>query len=147
MARFWQTPLVASLGGLVLAATFSVTARAAEFTTTETANEIAQSNALADVWQPASAAEEERFWAYVLQSPLGIAALNQLAIEGFISPTCEKTLYTHSEYGGFQTLLQIACPDAQGVSIARAYGEVRVTFNRFEDNIEDFSIERIYTES
>lgn len=100
--------------------------------------------AIPDVWQPASPEEIEQIWAYILHSPMGIAALNQLAIEGFISPTCERAIYTHAEYGSFQTLMQIECPGHQGISIARAYDEVRVTFNRFEDIIEDFDIERVY---
>ncbi|PSN14492.1 hypothetical protein C7293_11515 [filamentous cyanobacterium CCT1] len=105
----------------------------------------AESNsALPEVWQPASAEEQEQIWRFVLQSPLGVAALNQLAIEGFISPVCEKALYTHAEYETFQTLLQVQCPTPGGVSTARAYDEMRVTFNRFEDTINDFSIERIY---
>jgi hypothetical protein len=79
----------------------------------------------------------------ILNSPLGIAALNQLAIEGFIASDCPKTFYLNEEYGGFQTLLQVKCPTARGVSIALNYEEMRVIFNRFEDNIESFEIERI----
>ncbi|MBE9160272.1 hypothetical protein IQ265_26135 [Nodosilinea sp. LEGE 06152] len=104
------------------------------------------SSALPEIWQPASAEDEALVWQFVLQSPLGVAALNQLAIEGFISPVCEKTLYTHVEYGSFQTLLQVQCPTPGGVSTARAYDEMRVTFNRFEDTINDFSVERIYVD-
>jgi hypothetical protein len=106
---------------------------------------IAQDTRLDPVWQPASPEEEERFWEYVLNSPLGIAALNQLAIEDFISPLCERTWYSHVEFGTFQTLLQVECPDPRGISIARAYGEVRIVFNRFEDNIESYNFERIYS--
>ncbi len=101
-------------------------------------------SALPAVWQPASEADQAQIWRFVLQSPLGVAALNQLAIEGFISPVCEKTLYTHETYESFQTLLQVQCPTRGGVSTARAYDEMRVTFNRFEDTINDFSVERIY---
>lgn len=97
-----------------------------------------------DEWRKMTEEEEEQIWNYILNSPLGIAALNQLAIEGFISPNCPKTFYISQEYGGFQTLLQIKCKEARGVSIATAYDEVRVTFNRFEDNIENFEIKRIY---
>ncbi|MGB3200881.1 MAG: hypothetical protein WBA99_08260 [Nodosilinea sp.] len=102
--------------------------------------------ALPAVWQPASTEDQEQIWHFVLQSPLGVAALNQLAIEGFISPVCEKTLYTHAEYESFQTLLQVQCPTPGGVSTARAYDEMRVTFNRFEDTIDSFSVERIYAD-
>lgn len=99
------------------------------------------------VWQMATPEEEQQTWSYILNSPLGIAALNQLAIEGFISPACEKTFYTHQEYNGFQTLLQVKCPGSGGISSARSYSEIRVVFNRFEDSIENFSVERIYDEN
>lgn len=102
--------------------------------------------ALPEVWQPASADDQALIWRFVLQSPMGVAALNQLAIEGFISPVCEKTLYTHEVYESFQTLLRVQCPMPGGVSTARAYDEMRVTFNRFEDTIQDFDVERIYTD-
>jgi hypothetical protein len=111
--------------------------------------ETAQAPAVAtlpEVWQPASEADQALIWRFVLQSPMGVAALNQLAIEGFISPVCEKTLYTHEVYESFQTLLRVQCPMPGGVSAARAYDEMQVTFNRFEDTIESFSVERIYTD-
>ncbi|MBD1872107.1 hypothetical protein H6F75_01300 [Nodosilinea sp. FACHB-131] len=106
----------------------------------------AEASTLPGVWRPASEADEALIWRFVLQSPMGVAALNQLAIEGFISPLCEKTLYTHATYESFQTLLQVQCPTPGGVSTARAYDEMRVTFNRFEDTIDTFSVERIYTD-
>lgn len=98
-------------------------------------------------WRKATSEEEQQTWNFILNSPLGIAALNQLAIEGFISPLCEKTLYTHQEYGSFQTLLQVNCPHSRGISTARSYSEMRVVFNRYEDTIIDFSIERIYEDN
>jgi hypothetical protein len=104
-----------------------------------------QAEALDD-WRPATEAEQELVWRVVLHSPLGIAALNQLAIEGFISPQCDQRLYTHPTFETFQTLLRVSCPTPRGVSTARAYDEMRVTFNRFEDTIESFELERIYTE-
>ncbi|TVQ09404.1 MAG: hypothetical protein EA368_09370 [Leptolyngbya sp. DLM2.Bin27] len=106
----------------------------------------APAEATPEVWQPASDDDQALIWRFVLQSPMGIAALNQLAIEGFISPVCEKTLYTHEVYETFQTLLQVQCPTPGGVSAARAYDEMRVTFNRFEDTIESFDVERMYTD-
>ncbi|MGG6241044.1 hypothetical protein ACQ4N7_20670 [Nodosilinea sp. AN01ver1] len=142
----WQrwSGLAAGVSLLVVGAAWmpAVDANTAESNLTQ-----AEANsALPEVWQPASAEDEEQIWRVVLQSPLGVAALNQLAIEGFISPVCEKTLYTHAEYETFQTLLQVQCPTPGGVSTARAYDEMRVTFNRFEDTINDFSIERIYVD-
>ena len=99
---------------------------------------------LPDHWQPATPEAEQRLWTLVLQNPLGVAALNQLAIEGFIDPTCDRTWYTHIDYSSFQSLLQVECPTQRGVNIAVGYAEMWVTFNRFEDNITAFDVERIY---
>lgn len=46
----------------------------------------------------------------------------------------KKILY--EEFGVFQSLLQVKCRDPLGVSIALAYDEIRVIFNRFESNIK-----------
>ena len=99
-----------------------------------------------DQWRQMTQLEKEQAWQYILNNPLGIAALNQLAIEGFISPTCPKSFYTNPEYGGFQFLLRVNCPTERGVSSALGYDEMRVIFNRFEDNIESFQIERVSEE-
>lgn len=100
---------------------------------------------LSDQWREMTEEEENQTWQYILNSPLGIAALNQLAIEGFISPVCPKTFYVNQQTE-FQTLLQVECPTPRGTSIAVGYDEIRVIFNRFEDNIENFEIERISSE-
>lgn len=97
-------------------------------------------------WRRVTPEERSQILDYLLDSPMGIAALNQLAIEGFISPTCPKTFYTYEQSGGFQTMLRVKCPTERGASTARAYDEIRVIFNRFEGNIENFEIERIYPE-
>lgn len=97
-------------------------------------------------WRRMNAQEQSQTWEYILNSPLGIAALNQLAVEGFISPTCPKTFYLNEESGGFQTILRVKCPTARGVSTAIAYDEMRVIFNRFESNIENFEVRRISQE-
>lgn len=96
-------------------------------------------------WRPMTEPEKADALQYILNRPLGIAALNQLAIEGFISPQCPKTFYTDET--GFQTLLRVKCPDARGVSIAVSYDEMRVIFNRFEDNIESFQVQRVSDEN
>lgn len=96
-------------------------------------------------WQRMNDSQRESAINLILNRPLGIAALNQLAIEGFISPTCPKTFYTDST--GYQILLQVKCPDSRGVSTAVAYDEMRVILNRFEDNIENFSVERVSEEN
>lgn len=97
-------------------------------------------------WLRMTPKEQTQAWEYILNSPLGIAALNQLAIEGFISPVCAKTFYLNKKYEGFQTLLQVKCPDQRGVSSAISYNEIRVIFNRFESNIESFEVERVSPE-
>ena len=98
-------------------------------------------------WRRMTETEVDQQWNYILNSPLGVAALNQLAIEGFISPLCSRTFYVNDAYGGFQTLLRAQCPDERGVSIALGYDEMRVVFNRFEDNIESFEVERMHAEA
>ncbi|MCT7974323.1 hypothetical protein [Laspinema olomoucense] len=98
-------------------------------------------------WRPMNDSEVSQQWEYVLNSPLGIAALNQLAVEGFISFECPKTFYVNEEFGGFQTLLRVQCPTSRGQSAALAYDEMRVIFNRYESNIEDFEVERVSEES
>jgi len=97
-------------------------------------------------WRRMTSDEQADALQYILDSPLGIAALNQLAIEGFISPGCPKTFYLNENSGGFQTLLRVKCPSERGVSGAVGYSEMRVIFNRFESNIEDFKIERVLSE-
>lgn len=95
-------------------------------------------------WRRMTQAERVIALEYILNSPMGIVALNQLAIEGFISPGCRKTFYINDQTAGFQTLLRVKCPTERGTSIAVGYDEVRVIFNRFEDNIEGFEVKRVY---
>jgi hypothetical protein len=102
-----------------------------------------ETDELSENWRLSTLDEQHAQWDYILNSPLGIAALNQLAIEGFISPLCPKTLYVNEEYGGFQFLMQVECPDPRGASTAVGYDEVHVIFNRFESNIENFNIQRL----
>ena len=107
---------------------------------------LASTESTSQSWQKMTTAKKEQAWQYILNSPLGIAALNQLALEGFISPSCPKTFYTNAADDGFQFLLRVNCPTARGVSTAVSYGEMRVIFNRFEDNIENFQVERVSSE-
>ena len=97
-------------------------------------------------WRRMTEQEEEDAWQYILNHGLGIAALNQLAIEGFISPVCPKTFYLDEHYGGFVFLLRVKCPDQRGLSSAIGYEEIRVIFSRYESTIENFDIERISSE-
>jgi hypothetical protein len=138
------------IGWLVIIVSLAVTSCSVSHSLKTEASQVSQPSKdqetnmdLSQEWRLMTEEEEEQAWTYILNSPLGIAALNQLAIEGFISPTCLKTFYLNRNYGGFQTMLQVKCPTAQGVSIAREYDEIRLVFNRFEDNIEDFQVERI----
>lgn len=95
---------------------------------------------------PMSAEERERAIDLIINRPLGIAALNQLAIEEFVGPDCNRSFYTSKETG-FAILLQVKCSSPRGISIAVGYDEIRLTFNRFEDNIENFTIERVSVEN
>lgn len=116
-------------------------------TTLETSEKAPQNTqSQSQQWRRMTPKEQAQAWEYILNSPLGIAALNQLAIEGFISPVCAKTFYLNKKYEGFQTLLRVKCPDQRGVSSAIAYDEMRVIFNRFESNIESFEVERVSPE-
>lgn len=101
------------------------------------------SQAASQQWRPMTSTEEVATWESILNSPLGIAALNQLAIEGFISPLCPKTFYVNEKLGGFQSLLRIRCPDERGVSGGLGYNEIRVIFNRFESTVSGFEVERV----
>lgn len=115
--------------------------------TSETSEKAPQnSQSQSQQWRRMTPKEQAQAWEYILNSPLGIAALNQLAIEGFISPVCTKTFYLNKKYEGFQTLLRVKCPDQRGVSSAISYDEMRVIFNRFESSIESFEVERVNPE-
>ncbi|MEC4894894.1 MAG: hypothetical protein SAL07_16480 [Oscillatoria sp. PMC 1051.18] len=107
--------------------------------------EIAQ--ATSEQWRRMSAAEQNEEIENILNNRLGIAALNQLAIEGFIGYGCDKSYYVSEQYGRFQTLLRVQCNEPKGASTAIGYDEVRVIFSRFEDNIENFEIERVSQET
>lgn len=115
-------------------------------TATSETSEKAPQNSQSQQWRRMTPKEQAQAWEYILNNPLGIAALNQLAIEGFISPVCAKTFYFHKKYEGFQTLLRVKCPDQRGVSSVIAYDEMRVIFNRFESTIESFEVERVNPE-
>jgi len=83
----------------------------------------------------------------LIDSRMGVAALNQLALEGFIGFGCKRSFYVNERYGGFQTLMRVKCNKPKGASSAIGYDEIRVVFNRFESNIEDFKIERVSQET
>ncbi|MGC9526779.1 MAG: hypothetical protein ACP5D7_14700 [Limnospira sp.] len=104
----------------------------AEMTIAQTSTEV--------VWRSLGASERQDAIDQILRSPMGVAALNQLAIEGFIAFNCEKSYYRDET--GFRLLLQVTCPTPRGISSAVGYDEMRVIYNSFEGNIEFFEVER-----
>lgn len=144
-SRFWSNTFTAITLSLAIASCSPATLLSSPVPQISQENEATneQEQTQSQQWRRMTAEEEERVWEFILNSPLGIAALNQLAIEGFIAPDCPKTFYLNEKYGDFQSLLQVQCSTARGVSIALNYEEMRVIFNRFEDNIESFEVERI----
>ncbi|MEL6458519.1 MAG: hypothetical protein AAFQ91_09760 [Cyanobacteria bacterium J06621_15] len=100
-----------------------------------------------DKWRKMSEKEEINQIKSLIDSRMGVAALNQLALEGFIGFGCKRSFYVNERYGGFQTLMRVKCNKPKGASIAIGYSEIRVVLNRFEDNIENFKIERVSQET
>ncbi|MEM7713558.1 MAG: hypothetical protein AAF349_08285 [Cyanobacteria bacterium P01_A01_bin.68] len=100
-----------------------------------------------DKWVRMSEKQEINQIKSLIDSRMGVAALNQLALEGFIGFGCNRSFYINQRYGGFQTLMRVKCDKPKGASSAIGYSEIRVIFNRFEDNIEDFKIERVSQET
>ena len=91
-------------------------------------------------WQPLDDRASQDFVDRLLMSPMGIAALNQLAIEGFIAYNCPKTFYRDGT--GFRVLMQVKCPTMRGVSPFVGYDEIHIIFDTFEGTVNGFSIDR-----
>ena len=108
---------------------------------------ISQATKPQDKWRRMSEKEEIKEIKSLIDSRMGVAALNQLALEGFIGFGCKRSFYVNERYGGFQTLMRVKCNQPKGASSAIGYDEIRVVFNRFEANIEDFKIERVSKET
>ena len=108
----------------------------------ETTNnvEIAQSQ---QQWRKMTEEEQNQEILSIINHKMGIAALNQIALEGFVGYDCDKSFYTNEYFGGMETLMRIQCYNPRGASVAIAYNEARIIFNRFEGNIEGFEIQRI----
>ena len=94
-------------------------------------------------WRKMTEEEKSQEILSIINHKMGIAALNQIALEGFTGYDCEQIFYGNEYYGGMQTLMRIKCANPRGASIAIAYNEARIIFNRFEGNIENFEIQRI----
>lgn len=108
---------------------------------------ISQAAQTKDKWRRMNEKESVNQIKSLIDSRMGVAALNQLALEGFIGFDCKRSFYVNERYGGFQTLMRVKCDKPKGASSAIGYDEVRVVFNRFESNIEDFKIERVSKET
>lgn len=108
---------------------------------------ISQAAQTKDKWRRMNEKESVNQIKSLIDSRMGVAALNQLALEGFIGFDCKRSFYVNERYGGFQTLMRVKCDKPKGASSAIGYDEIRVVFNRFEDNIEDFKIERVSKET
>lgn len=108
---------------------------------------ISQAKQTQDKWRRMNEKESVNQIKSLINSRMGVAALNQLALEGFIGFDCKRSFYVNERYGGFQTLMRVKCDKPKGASSAIGYDEIRVVFNRFEDNIEDFKIERVSKET
>ncbi len=108
---------------------------------------ISQASQIKDKWRRMNAKEEINELNSIINHRMGIAALNQLALEGFIGFDCQRKFYLNEPYGNLQTLMRVKCNSPRGASSAIGYEEIRVVFNRFESNIEDFKIERVSSET
>jgi hypothetical protein len=107
---------------------------------------ISQAKRTPDKWLRMTQQDEIKEIKSLIDSRMGVAALNQLALEGFIGFGCKRSFYINEPYGGFQTLMRVKCNQPKGASSAIGYEEIRVVFNRFESNIEGFQIERVSQE-
>mgnify|MGYP001800968672 FL=1 len=100
-----------------------------------------------DGWKRMSESEENNEIKSLINSRMGVAALNQVALEGFVGFDCIRSYYTNEQFGPFATLMRIKCSTPRGASTAIGFDEIRVVFSRFEDNIEFFDIERVSEET
>lgn len=98
-------------------------------------------------WRRMTPAEQSQEIESLIDSRLGVAALNQVALEGFIGFGCDRSFYLNEAFGGMQTLMRVKCDEPRGASVAIGYTEIRVIFNRFEGNIENFDIDRVSEET
>ncbi|MGB3642264.1 MAG: peptidoglycan-binding domain-containing protein [Rivularia sp. (in: cyanobacteria)] len=104
-------------------------------------NEIGQDN-----WRRMTETEEINEIKSLISSCIGVAALNQVALEGFIGHTSTRSFYLNERYAGLQTLMRVK-GGTGGPSGGIAYNEIRIIFNRFENNIINFDVERVSEET
>ena len=65
-------------------------------------NEIGQDN-----WRRMTETEEINEIKFLISSCIGVAALNQVALEGFIGHTSTRSFYLNERYAGLQTLMRV----------------------------------------
>jgi peptidoglycan hydrolase-like protein with peptidoglycan-binding domain len=103
-------------------------------------------NEIADKWRRMTETEEIKEIKSLINSLMGVAALNQVALEGFIGHKSTRSFYLNEPYGGLQTLMRVK-GGTGGPSGGIAYNEIRIIFNRFETNIINFDVERVSEET
>lgn len=94
-------------------------------------------------WRRITQTEEIDEIRRIINQRLGVAALNQLALESFLGFQCTRSFYLNEKFGGNQRLMRVKCDPPRGASVAVAYEEIRIIFNLFEGNIESFDVERV----
>ena len=102
-------------------------------------------NEVADNWRRMTQAEEINEIKSLINSPIGVAALNQVALEGFIGHNSTRSFYLNEPFAGLQTLMRVK-GGTGGPTTGVGYNEIRIIFNRFEDNIINFDVERVSEE-
>ncbi len=99
-------------------------------------------------WRRMTESEEIEEIQSLINSPVGIGALNQLALESFSGYNCTRSFYFTEKFGRLGTLMRVKCDPPGGASTAIGYHEIRLFFSRFENNIEFYDIvERLHEES
>lgn len=94
-------------------------------------------------WRKMTEVEEIAEIERIINHPMGVAALNLLALESFLGFQCTRSFYYNEKLGGYQRLMRVKCDPPRGSSAAGAYEEIRIIFNLFEGYIETFDVERV----
>lgn len=98
-------------------------------------------------WRRMTETEEIDEIRRIINQPMGVAALNLLALEGFLGFQCTRSFYFNEKFGGQQRIMRVKCDPPRGASTAIGYDEIRIIFNLFEGNIETFDVERVSEET
>ena len=100
-------------------------------------------NQVVDHWRRMTEAEEVNEIKSLIKSLMGVAALNRIALEGFIGHNSTRSFYLNEPYTGFQTLMRVKGGTGCGPTTGVSYKEIRIIFYRFEDSITNFDVERV----